>query len=84
MLTIFGYKYPLVISAEENSNLLNRRFASVGKHIAVLTSLFQEARYSTHAITDTQAKKAHSSYLDILRELRKNGSFWQRIILSFG
>jgi|GEM_PF-5240818 len=84
MLAIFGYKYPLVISAEENSNLLNRRFASAGEHIAVLTSLFQEARYSTHEITDTQAKKAYSSYLDILKELRKNGSFWQRIILSFG
>ena len=84
ILRAFGCKLPITITPEENLILLNKKFQNAGRHLSSLTALFIEARYSPHMITGMHAQRAHLSYLEILDELRRKGSFWQRIILNFG
>ncbi|MFC1658692.1 DUF4129 domain-containing protein, partial [Candidatus Omnitrophota bacterium] len=78
----FGCKYQTAVSPRENLILLKRKLPNTRESMALLTGLFLEARYSNHQINQTQAEKARFSYLDILQEIRKNSSLWQKIILS--
>ncbi len=82
ILNIFGYRYPVVIDPEEYSIKVSRRFRNLQSDINLLTTVFLEARYSTHEIIKQQVEKALACYKNILIELKSTGTFWQKIILK--
>lgn len=84
VLYIFGYKYPVVMLPEEYLRAINKRFAAISHYTQDLTSLFIEARYSSHQLNPEQEKQAFENYRNILQELRNSGVAWQRHILKLG
>ncbi len=81
VLNIFGYGYPVVTDPEEHSIEISRKFGHLQNELKFITALFLKARYSSHQIIKEETKKALSSYAKILKELKKSGTFWQRVIL---
>lgn len=82
ILVIFGFKHPVIITPEEYSLILKRRFKTIGMDIEGLTREFQEARYSSHQIIRETANRALDYYRKILKELKDADLFWQRMILK--
>jgi len=81
ILNIFGYRYPVIIDPEEYSVKVIRDFKNLRSDVNLITTLFLEARYSTHTIIKEQVETALNSYKNILKELKNTGSFWRKIIL---
>ncbi|MBU0549153.1 MAG: hypothetical protein KJ838_02375, partial [Candidatus Omnitrophica bacterium] len=82
ILVIFGFKHPVIITPEEYSLILKRRFKTIGMDIEGLTREFQEARYSSHQIIRETANRALDYYRKILKELKDADLFWQKMILK--
>ncbi|MFH1578503.1 MAG: hypothetical protein ABIC18_05485, partial [Candidatus Omnitrophota bacterium] len=83
ILHMFGYKYPVTIDPVEHLNNASRAFKSLQSDYRQISDIFLEARYSSHNILEKQVENAISSYKNIIGELKKKGSSWQKLVLRF-
>jgi hypothetical protein len=84
VLSVFDYRYPVVIVPEEYLKMVSKRFDTITQDMKNLTELFIEARYSFHKLSLQHEREAFEYYRSILQEIKLNTSFWQRQILNIG